>query len=445
MYKEKESKKNIILRVILIILYVLAVLAFLTGRGLSLLPGWGNIVDTYQYYSQAYLVQDHMITKLTSGISYAYAESLAGLINLVGDEKWFLAVYHIILQIVTLVFLSLGFRFMFGKAAAYIVGICFLLSPWMFESIFLVAPDNYLFLFWSIGVFLVALFYYFGKNKGWFRNNRGEAYMMFLGFFLGVLLTWHYFNISLILLFLVAIIKNNSLVKERSRVREHTLELYELSGDEVTDKKLQTELMPSSSQILVVFGGIFVGVFATLMKYTGVTGNYLSVQFRWWLKQIAGKYPAGRYQDIAFWFLLHAAAFILIGMIFLILDHSIAEQIEAMHEEIDEKAEKEEVECAEEKPVKKQPLKKAELEILKEDEWELFKETDTEPLVEEEPEVMTDTISQKDTEPIKKKVELLENPLPLPKKHVKKVMDFDDAPKKDDFDLQISEDDDFDV
>ena len=43
------------------------------------------------------------------------------------------------------------------------------------------------------------------------------------------------------------------------------------------------------------------------------------------------------------------------------------------------------------------------------------------------------------------KVELLENPLPLPKKHEKKVMDFDVAKQKDDFDFALSENDDFDV
>lgn len=50
----------------------------------------------------------------------------------------------------------------------------------------------------------------------------------------------------------------------------------------------------------------------------------------------------------------------------------------------------------------------------------------------------------------KKKVVLLENPLPLPKKHVKKVLDYDRISstadeKEDDFDIVISDDDDFDV
>ncbi len=42
-------------------------------------------------------------------------------------------------------------------------------------------------------------------------------------------------------------------------------------------------------------------------------------------------------------------------------------------------------------------------------------------------------------------VKYIENPLPLPKKHVNKTMAFDIDGGKDDFDIQISEKDDFDV
>lgn len=49
--------------------------------------------------------------------------------------------------------------------------------------------------------------------------------------------------------------------------------------------------------------------------------------------------------------------------------------------------------------------------------------------------------------PDKPKVQYIENPLPLPKKHVKKVMDFVYDPKEHelDYDVQVKEDDDFDI
>lgn len=46
-----------------------------------------------------------------------------------------------------------------------------------------------------------------------------------------------------------------------------------------------------------------------------------------------------------------------------------------------------------------------------------------------------------------KEIRYLENPLPLPKKHVRRVMDYalTSAPEEDDFDYSVSEDDDFDI
>ena len=48
----------------------------------------------------------------------------------------------------------------------------------------------------------------------------------------------------------------------------------------------------------------------------------------------------------------------------------------------------------------------------------------------------------------KKQVQFLENPLPLPKKHVKRIMDYSLPPEQkenDDFDIPVAEDDDFDI
>ncbi len=56
-------------------------------------------------------------------------------------------------------------------------------------------------------------------------------------------------------------------------------------------------------------------------------------------------------------------------------------------------------------------------------------------------------IKTEDTQQEKPKVKYIENPLPLPKKHVKKVLDFDINPKagQDDFDVRVDANDDFDI
>lgn len=67
--------------------------------------------------------------------------------------------------------------------------------------------------------------------------------------------------------------------------------------------------------------------------------------------------------------------------------------------------------------------------------------------VEAVPQPGGETVPQPDRETAPKPVQLIENPLPLPKKHVKRTLDYGVAvPEgKDDFDLEIDEKDDFDI
>jgi len=54
---------------------------------------------------------------------------------------------------------------------------------------------------------------------------------------------------------------------------------------------------------------------------------------------------------------------------------------------------------------------------------------------------------EEEAPPVRKTVQYIENPLPLPKKHVKKVMDYSlqGTSEEDDFDYAVAEDDDFDI
>ena len=56
-------------------------------------------------------------------------------------------------------------------------------------------------------------------------------------------------------------------------------------------------------------------------------------------------------------------------------------------------------------------------------------------------------VSEKDAAEAEGQVRFLENPLPLPKKHVKRVMDYSlsSVSQEDDFDYPVAEDDDFDI
>ena len=76
------------------------------------------------------------------------------------------------------------------------------------------------------------------------------------------------------------------------------------------------------------------------------------------------------------------------------------------------------------------------------------KETKTETVKTQMEEIHIENLENNDTENSEKKsVQFIENPLPLPKKHVKKVMDYKFEPEEHlmKYDIEVSDDDDFDL
>lgn len=154
---------------------------------------------------------------------------------------------------------------------------------------------------------------------------------------------------------------------------------------------------------LIYLCGILLGCFGTLMKYTGITGNTIVEQFSWWISS----FTAVQFQGLSpfFVFLLPGSVLGTAG-IQLLMDR-IAER-KGSSLSVDEAVEEVEMALTEE------PESRGEMET-----------------VEEKKE--------------KKKVNYIENPLPLPKKHVKRSFDFKLDKRKDDFDIDIEEGDDFDI
>lgn len=482
MKEEKASdkkKKNIgVTTIILRFLMVLIFLVFVGIRVASLLPGWGNIVDTYGYYSAAVIAQEQMLDRLSSGISFAYTQSLVDLLTFAGHAKWVVAVYHILLQLLSLVLMIAGCDLLFGKTAAYISGVVVMFSPWMLRSIFLVSPENYYLFFFTIGLLLIGVFFRKGRKSGWCRNNTGEGFLLFLGFFMGVLCIWHYFNFVLVILMLYAMIKNASYVRERIRTQQNLLEMEMLSGTEEAAKQEKNEAMPHSSQLFIVFAGMFLGAYCTLMKYTGVTGSFIKDQFIWWIMRPVLPDSYGRFQDIALWLPLQILLILLVGVISAAKQKvkETAEEAEIAWQEAntdESKTANEAEDIGFEAEVIESDLKNAtvalqdtDLENGWEDDWrfdidlsedndwrfdtDAAEEKDTWAELEVKNERKPDTEAETKTEAeiefvTEKEVQLLDNPLPLPKKHVKKVMDFEEFTEKDDFDFSFHADDDFDV
>ena len=492
---EKKKKNTNKLTVVIVLLTVLSVVVFALTRAFCLYSNWGRAVDVLGYHNLARMGKEQAFYSLSSGIAYTYTEHLSRMLEFVKQSRWGFALFQCLQQTVSYFLLMVGCYLLFGKVTACIAGFSVALSPWMLQSILEISPENHYFLFFSFTLFLIGIFYRIGKKKGFYRNNFGEGFMMFLGFWLGVMLIYHFFSICLILFLVWIIARNAPIVAERKAQQKNKLEMERLTEEEIKDKDLRYAVMPVSSQILILFSGIFIGAFATLMKYTGFTGYYIGQQFKWWLAHFSIP-EEGIWQDIALWLIDYLAVLMLAGFIIYfakereayIRQHQGKEKGTAKRKEKTGKKEKDAVKTTEQTVtqdkftaensekinLESEKVQLAESICEDTDDWRFDDEADIdnwrfddEPAVEERilqstikedaekkmPERKTEEVKVEDVTVRKsdeKKVTYLENPLPVPKRHEKKVMDFETEIKekeleKDDFDFAFDDADDFDV
>ncbi len=468
---EKKKQNTNKLTVVIVLLTVLSIVIFALTRVFCLYSNWGRAVDVLGYHNLARMGKEQAFYSLSSGIAYTYTEHLSRMLDFVKQSRWGFALFQCLQQTVAYFLLMGGCYLLFGKVTSCIAGFSVALSPWMLQSILELSPENHYFLFFSFTLFLIGIFYRIGKKKGFYRNNFGEGFMMFLGFWLGVMLIYHFFSICLIMFLVWIIARNAPVVAERKAQQKNKLEMERLTGEE-TDKDLRYAVMPVSSQILILFSGIFIGAFATLMKYTGFTGYYIGQQFEWWLAHFSIP-QEGIWQDIALWLIDYLTILMLAGFVIYFVkereayvrQHPGKENAGSKIKKETGKKEKDAVKATEQTAAqdnlaaenndrisyesKKELLSGTVCE--ESDDWRFDDEAvsdnwrfDDEPAVEER---IQENAVKTETE---KKVTYLENPLPVPKRHEKKVMDFEKEIKekeidKDDFDFAFDDADDFDV
>ncbi len=446
------------------ILAVVWTLAAVITRILYFLFNSQTVVDTYGYYAHA-LVGAEQEPILTSGMAYAYTNHLSKILPYLENGAETIGIYHLILQIMWMVFLIVGMGILFGGIAQFLAAGILVLAPGISETIFVVSPENYLMFWFSLLFLTLAIFFWLTKKRGWYRSSFGELYLMLVGFRIGVVCIWNYAGWLLLPIMIHILNKNRYNLKDK---------IWEQKQKEIYLERQQVMKVGSQTSILTV--GILLGMYATLMKYTGMTGISVGEQFRWWIAQY--RELPGRCQDIStqlvLWLLLAGVAGILCSALIqsirrrklqnMMYEDEIYPQDEEEEEAIfDEKAlkreekkekKKEAKEAKKEKKKEKKEPKKEKKEV-KETKKEKKKETkEAKKEIKEETQKETQYVVTQDG----RKVELLDNPLPVPPKHEKRDMDFkfnefseesaakeDTWGKGDEFDLKVFENDDFDV
>lgn len=377
---------------------ILIFLCFAIGMGIRiflLFSGKMPVTDDMHFFEFSAIQEKSMAPVMTSGVAFAYSESLSNVFKFVGNRLTVVAWYHILLQVVSFFFLFFGCRLLFGKAAALFESAFFAVNPWLIKGIFAVTPENFYLFWWSFLFFLIGIFAQKTRVKGWYRKNTDEIYLVLMGFLIGMVCIWHIMGFLLLLFLGYALFMNMAFIIEKRNIWEKSSAMESLLKDEgnAEDDK-NREMMPLPSEMIILAAGMLSGGYATLMKYTGVTGLYIQEQFLWWKDRLF-RFDNGRFQDLELWLPLGLMIAICAGAVLEIILKAVSRKE------------------SEEKDIEK------EMAPLPED-----------GKVEEKKE--------------KKQVKYLDNPLPLPKKHVKRTLDFE-LDKKDDFDIEIKEDDDFDI
>lgn len=386
-------------QILLISLWGLAVAG---SRILYFLLNRRPVVDTYEYFANAMIQVEKSSTPFTSGLAYAYTEFLSGLLRFTGNRIEAVSIFQMIIQILWIIFLFVGISMIFGKLAAVVSMTILAALPVILNSMLEPSAENFYMLHLSLVLMLLGVFSMQTRKKGWFERRIYELYLLAAGFYLGVICIWNYTGFSLLLIGVYILICNYVLLKEKIKAQK--------------EEKPKNQIMRVFYQGFWLLFGIFAGMFATLMKYTGRTGQTLGQQFDWWVIQLRS-FP-NRCQDISTWLIVVLAVSVFIGilsnMVFLAVKKKKAGQTAENNKALEEAAES--------------PEEEADME-----------------------ETHEGYVTTADGRQIK----LLENPLPVPKKHVKREMrfdfDFEDEGKKEnpieeklDFDIEISENDDFD-
>lgn len=373
---ENEKKNSLAARIKETSLIVLCFAAAMGSRFFLLLSG-KEAVNGSGYFEAAMIRTQQLRPQLTSGIAFAYTESLSRIFKFSGNRLDAAVIYQFILQAVIFFLLLFGCYLLIGKAAAAVCAAAFSFLPWPINSMFEISPESYFLYWWSFVFLMIGLLYKKTKEKKEHGSIGQVFYLMLTGFLVGVICIRHYLGFLLIVFLVYGILRNAASIKGKKKI------------------------ITAALQVLLLIFCMLLGGYCTLIRYTEIMGNTLAKQFAWWQKQIR-MVSGGKWQDLALWFPIWMISTLAAGSIFQLMVHVAGKR-------------------------------KGKI---------LPKESETEQ--NKVPEVIAGETEMIQNEE-EKKVKLIENPLPLPKKHVRKKMDFELDEKLDDFDFEINENDDFDV
>ena len=401
-----------------------------TSRIQYFIFGGRSMLDTYGYFTYAMIRAQKQEPVLNSGLSYAYTRNLSRLLKFTGNLIDAVGIYQLVIQVLWVVLLLAGISMLFGRLAGFVSSGILIVSPWILQSVFSVSPENYFMLHFSALLVLLGYFHDRARKGEWKKKVWQGLYLKLTGFLAGMMCIWNYLGWLLLTVMVYVLICHFKELKSKITLQKQEKEL-----------KNKERVMKVRTQIWHLLTGLLIGLSATLIKYTGLTGDTIVDQFYWWIHQFQ-RFPE-RCQDVSAAFSLWLGGALLAGVlcqaVYCIVKSKKTESVvkeqapEVKMQVIQDEAPNDAAEAVEEGSIPE-----AEAVCYKAPEAEVKEQA-------AEPEMPAEEIGDYVVTQDGRKVRLLENPLPVPKKHVKKDMDFDLDECRMEFDVEINENDDFDI
>lgn len=165
---------------------IVVVIAF--GGGLAyriylcMQTGTETIAET-MYYHQAMVKAGEMVEPMIHGASYLYTLCLSLVLSFLGNKVIAGVWFQIVLQMVTLVLAYCVVRKMVGRVAACVAMIMLAVSSVYVNQIFVLTPENFYFVLYLLGMLVVGSFV-----RGYTNNRYNKAVAVISAIFAGIVI-----------------------------------------------------------------------------------------------------------------------------------------------------------------------------------------------------------------------------------------------------------------
>lgn len=241
----------------------------LVVRAVIYLFGFKGVSDNYGYFDCAILALETNERLVSSGLGFAYANILARFIAIFGDNIDRLFYFQMLLEGGFFLFMFLGIKRFNRFWTAFISCVILSVSPMLIDMCQICTCEPFFLFCFGLEFYFLGLFANYTRVHHWTRSTEHEFIVLAIAIYNGVLIAWNYMGLLLFGVFLVIQVINYRLLSDKAN-------LQKMVDEEIIEEQ---QIMSGFWQIVLYIFGLMLGLFFSLLRYTGYSGYTLIEQF----------------------------------------------------------------------------------------------------------------------------------------------------------------------